>query len=68
MSARQIMSADEMRRALVRIGHEVVEKNGGTAGLALVGIERRGPILAAPHRRRHRGARGRVGPGRRRST
>jgi pyrimidine operon attenuation protein/uracil phosphoribosyltransferase len=47
MTARQIMSADDMRRALVRIGHEVVEKNGGTAGLALVGIERRGPILAA---------------------
>jgi pyrimidine operon attenuation protein/uracil phosphoribosyltransferase len=46
MGARQIMSADEMRRALVRIGHEVVEKHGGTLGLALVGIERRGPALA----------------------
>jgi pyrimidine operon attenuation protein/uracil phosphoribosyltransferase len=47
MSARQIMSADEMRRALVRIGHQVVEKHGGASGLVLVGIERRGPILAA---------------------
>ena len=46
MSSRQIMSAEEMRRALVRIGHEVVEKHGSAAGLALVGIERRGPALA----------------------
>lgn len=47
MSARQIMSADEMHRALVRMGHEIVEKHGGAEGLALVGIERRGPILAS---------------------
>jgi pyrimidine operon attenuation protein / uracil phosphoribosyltransferase len=47
VSARQIMSADEMRRALVRIGHEIVERQGGTDGLALVGILRRGDVLAA---------------------
>ena len=47
MSARQIMSADDMRRALVRISHEIIEKHGGADGLALVGIERRGPALAA---------------------
>lgn len=46
MGARQIMSADDIRRALVRIAHEVVEKHGGARGLALVGIERRGPLLA----------------------
>ena len=46
MNTRQIMSAEEIQRALVRIGHEIVEKHGGTTGLALVGIERRGPILA----------------------
>ena len=46
MSARQIMSAVEMQRAVVRISHEIVEKHGGAAGLALVGIEHRGPILA----------------------
>jgi pyrimidine operon attenuation protein/uracil phosphoribosyltransferase len=46
MGAHQIMSADEMRRALVRIGHEIVERHGGAGGLALVGIERRGPALA----------------------
>ena len=46
MTARQIMTADEIRRALVRISHEVVEKHGGTADLALVGIQRRGVPLA----------------------
>jgi pyrimidine operon attenuation protein/uracil phosphoribosyltransferase len=46
MSAHQIMSAEEIRRALIRIGHEIVERQGGAQDLALVGIERRGPILA----------------------
>jgi pyrimidine operon attenuation protein/uracil phosphoribosyltransferase len=43
---RQIMTADEVRRALTRISHEIVEKHGGTEGLALVGIQRRGVPLA----------------------
>jgi len=46
MGARQIMSADEIRRALVRISHEIVERQGGARDLALVGIEHRGPVLA----------------------
>ena len=46
MTARQIMTADEVRRALVRISHEIVEKHGGTTGLVLVGIQRRGVPLA----------------------
>ena len=46
MSGRQIMTADEIRRAVVRISHEIVEKQAGTAGLALVGIQRRGVPLA----------------------
>ncbi len=40
------MAAEEVRRALVRVSHEIVEKHGGTAGLALVGIQRRGVPLA----------------------
>lgn len=40
------MTADDVRRALVRISHEIVEKHGGTDGLALVGIHRRGLPLA----------------------
>src|SRR5689334_20612267 len=46
MSGRQIMTADEIRRAVIRISHEIVEKQAGTAGLALVGIQRRGVPLA----------------------
>jgi pyrimidine operon attenuation protein/uracil phosphoribosyltransferase len=46
MSARRIMTADEVRRAVVRISHEVVEKHAGTEGLVLIGIQRRGVPLA----------------------
>lgn len=46
MAEREILSADEIRRALVRIAHEIVEKHGGTDGLALVGVQRRGVPLA----------------------
>ena len=43
---RRIMTADEIRRAVVRISHEIVEKQAGTEALALVGIQRRGVPLA----------------------
>jgi pyrimidine operon attenuation protein/uracil phosphoribosyltransferase len=43
---RRIMSGDDVRRALVRISHEIVEKHGGTDALVLVGILRRGVPLA----------------------
>jgi len=41
-----VLDRDGMRRTLVRIGHEIVEKNAGHR-LALVGIHRRGAVLAA---------------------
>ena len=40
------MTADEIRRATIRISHEIVEKQAGTDGLLLVGIQRRGVPLA----------------------
>ena len=40
------MTADEIRRAIVRTSHEIVEKQAGTHSLALVGIQRRGVPLA----------------------
>jgi len=40
------MTADEIRRAVVRVSHEIVEKQAGTDGLVLVGIQRRGVPLA----------------------
>ena len=42
----QLMSASEIERTLVRIAHEIVERNGGTEALGLVGIRRRGVPLA----------------------
>jgi len=46
MSGRRIMTADEIRRATVRLSHEIVEKQAGTDGLLLIGIQRRGVPLA----------------------
>ncbi len=42
-----VMDADEVRRALTRIAHEIVERNKGANNLVLVGILRRGAPLAA---------------------
>lgn len=42
----QVMDADDMRRALTRIAHEIVEKNHGAEDLALVGVLTRGAPLA----------------------
>lgn len=41
-----IVDGEEMRRTIVRLAHEIVERNGGTEGFALVGIRRRGVPLA----------------------
>ena len=46
MSERRILSAEELRRALTRIAHEIVERNGGTDDLVLVGVRSRGVPLA----------------------
>jgi pyrimidine operon attenuation protein/uracil phosphoribosyltransferase len=46
MTGRRIMTADEIRRAVIRISHEIVEKQAGTDGLRLVGIQRRGVPIA----------------------
>jgi pyrimidine operon attenuation protein/uracil phosphoribosyltransferase len=46
MSGRQIMTAEEIRRATIRLSHEIVEKQAGTDGLVLIGIQRRGVPLA----------------------
>jgi len=40
------MTAEEIRRAVIRISHEIVEKQAGTDGLVLVGIQRRGVPIA----------------------
>ena len=45
MSEKVVLDEDDIRRTLVRIAHEIVEKHAGRP-LALVGIHRRGAHLA----------------------
>jgi pyrimidine operon attenuation protein / uracil phosphoribosyltransferase len=42
----QLMSASEVERTLIRLAHQILEKNSGADQLALVGIRRRGVPLA----------------------
>jgi pyrimidine operon attenuation protein/uracil phosphoribosyltransferase len=43
---RQVMDADQVRRAVTRITHEVLERNQGANKLAVVGIRTRGEHIA----------------------
>ena len=42
----EIMDSSSVKRSLVRIAHEITEKNRGTENLVLIGIRRRGLPLA----------------------
>ncbi|NIP43418.1 MAG: bifunctional pyr operon transcriptional regulator/uracil phosphoribosyltransferase PyrR [candidate division Zixibacteria bacterium] len=42
----QVLNATQIKRALVRIGHEILERNNEGKNLALIGIRARGDILA----------------------
>ena len=42
----EIMDEASLKRSLVRIAHEIIEKNKGTENIALVGIKSRGVPLA----------------------
>lgn len=42
----QILDEEQIRRALTRIGHEIIERNRGTDKLLLIGIYTRGVPLA----------------------
>jgi pyrimidine operon attenuation protein/uracil phosphoribosyltransferase len=46
LNEKVVLERDELRRALVRISHEITERNPGPEGLALVGIHTRGALLA----------------------
>ncbi len=41
-----VMDADGVRRSVLRIAHEIVERNRGVEGLVLVGIVSKGDVLA----------------------
>src|SRR3989338_2376159 len=42
----KILDHDAIRRAVLRVAHEVLEKNKGTEDLCIVGIRTRGAVLA----------------------
>ncbi|MBF0619464.1 MAG: bifunctional pyr operon transcriptional regulator/uracil phosphoribosyltransferase PyrR [Candidatus Omnitrophica bacterium] len=42
----KIMDADQVRRAVTRIAHEILERNKGVDEVCLVGIRTRGVVLA----------------------
>ncbi len=46
MSERVLLTSEDIRRALVRIAHEIVEANRGTENLVLIGMRTRGVPLA----------------------
>ena len=43
---KQILSGQEIKRALYRLTHQILEKNGSPKDLALIGIQTRGVFLA----------------------
>jgi pyrimidine operon attenuation protein / uracil phosphoribosyltransferase len=45
-SAAAVLGPDDVRRAVTRIGHEIVERNKGLDGVVLVGLQRGGVWIA----------------------
>jgi pyrimidine operon attenuation protein/uracil phosphoribosyltransferase len=43
---KKILEPSDIKRVIIRIAREIVERNKGTKNLALIGIKRRGDILA----------------------
>ena len=58
-----VLDAADVQRALVRIAHEIVERNKGTDGLVVVGIHTRGVPLARRLAAKLGEIEGRRGPG-----
>ncbi len=46
LTGRVVLSADDIRRAIRRIAHEIVERNHGAGAITLVGLRTRGVPLA----------------------
>ena len=43
---KQVLGPDDVRRAVTRMAHEIIERNHGLSGVALVGLQRGGVWLA----------------------
>ena len=46
MYSKILMSKEQMRRALIRISHEILERNQGVDDMMLVGVHTRGVPIA----------------------
>lgn len=46
VSRSQVMDADDVRRAIWRMAHEIVERNHGLEGVVLIGLQTGGVLLA----------------------
>jgi Pyrimidine operon attenuation protein/uracil phosphoribosyltransferase len=46
MTGKQVLGPDDVRRAVTRIAHEIIERNHGLDGVALIGLQRGGVWLA----------------------
>jgi len=45
-SAKQVLGPDDVRRAITRMAHEIIERNRGLDGVAIIGIQQGGVWLA----------------------
>jgi pyrimidine operon attenuation protein/uracil phosphoribosyltransferase len=45
-SSKQVLGPDDVRRAVTRMAHEIIERNQGLDGVALIGLQRGGVWLA----------------------
>jgi pyrimidine operon attenuation protein/uracil phosphoribosyltransferase len=45
-NTKQVLGPDDVRRAVTRMAHEIIERNHGLAGVALIGLQRGGVWLA----------------------
>ncbi len=41
-----ILAEEDIRRIIIRITHEIIEKNKGTKNIVLIGVKRRGDLVA----------------------
>lgn len=46
VTSKQVLSPDDVRRAITRIAHEIIERNRGLDGVVLVGLQRGGVWIA----------------------
>ncbi|MBI4825948.1 MAG: bifunctional pyr operon transcriptional regulator/uracil phosphoribosyltransferase PyrR [Nitrospirae bacterium] len=44
--SKEILNSTEIEKAVTRIAHEIIERNGGTDNLCLIGIQRGGVVVA----------------------